>query len=62
MFKKEVIAVHILLKIASTKKRTIQNRALNSVINSLVENKENFDKNIPKTIKVRYGRAYEAKE
>lgn len=61
MFKKETIAIHILLKTASTKKKTIQNRALNSVINSLVDNQEDLDKNIPKSVKVRYGRLRDGK-
>ena len=47
-------------KTASSKKK-IQNRALNSVVDSLTDNVETLDKHIPKTVKVRYGRLRDGK-
>ena len=60
MLSKSTIAIHILLKTASSKKK-IQNRALNSVVDSLTDNVETLDKHIPKTVKVRYGRLRDGK-
>ena len=55
------IAVHMLLKSLSTKSR-INNRSLNKVIDGLIEDKELFNKSIPKDIKTRIGRDFKKRE
>lgn len=61
MLNKQTIAIHLLLSTASKKKK-IQNRALNAVVDSLIDNKENFDKDLPRTVAIRYGRVRDGKQ
>lgn len=55
------IAVHLLLQALSTKTR-INNKPLNKVIDSLIEDKELFDKSVPKDVKIRIGRDFKKRE